>query len=155
MREVYIPRLVEATGPAQVAVVRALFAEYARMVDEPCCFVGFQRELDSLPADYRLFLAENDAGCVAVRMLSPDTAEMKRLYVRSAYRGKGLGRALAEAAIAAARQAGCARIVLDTLPKMHEAQALYGLLGFRPIAPYLEEPTPGAICFELRFSGSA
>jgi GNAT superfamily N-acetyltransferase len=80
---------------------------------------------------------------------------MKRLYVRAAYRGKGLGRALAEAAIAVARQAGCARIVLDTLPKMHEAQALYGLLGFRSIAPYLKEPTPGALCFELRFSGSA
>jgi GNAT superfamily N-acetyltransferase len=142
-----MPRLVEATGAAQVAVVRELFAEYARMVDEPCCFVGFQRELDSLPADYRLLLAENDAGCVAVRM--------KRLYVRSAYRGKGLGRALAEAAIAVARQAGCARIVLDTLPKMREAQALYDLLGFRPTAPYLEEPTPGALCFELRFSGSA
>ena len=145
-------RLVEATGEAQVAVVRELFAEYARMVDEPCCFAGFDRELASLPGEYRLFLADDDAGCVAIRLLNPETAEMKRLYVRSAHRGKGLGRALAEAAIAAAREAGCARIVLDTLPKMREAQTLYGSLGFKPIEPYLREPTPGALCFELRLS---
>lgn len=143
-------RLVEATEAAQVAVVRELFAEYARLVDEPCCFADFDRELASLPGDYRLFLAEDAAGCVAVRRLGPDTAEMKRLYVRSSHRGKGLGRALAEAAIAAAREAGCERIVLDTLPKMREAQALYGLLGFRRIEPYLRDPTPGALCYELR-----
>lgn len=145
-------RLVEATGAAEVAVVRELFAEYARLVDEPCCFADFERELASLPGAYRLFLADEAAGCVAVRFLDRETAEMKRLYVRAAHRGKGLGRALAEAAIGAARDAGCARIVLDTLPKMHEAQALYGLLGFKRIEPYLREPTPGAICFELRLS---
>jgi len=145
-------RLVEATSAAQVAVVRELFAEYARSVDEPCCFAGFQREIDALPGDYRLFLADDDGGCVALRFLVADTAEMKRLYVRDAHRGKGLGRALAEAAIRAAREAGCARIVLDTLPKMREAQVLYQTLGFRPIAPYLEEPTPGALCFELSLS---
>ena len=142
-------RLVEATGAAQVAVVRELFAEYARMVDEPCCFADFQRELDSLPGEYRLFLLEDAAGCVAVRFLDRRTAEMKRLYVRSTHRGRGFGRALAETAIAAAREAGCARIVLDTLPKMSEAQGLYRTLGFRPIAPYLKDPTPGALCFEL------
>src|SRR5262245_66480330 len=129
MEEVYMAGLMEgikaATAPAEVAKVRELFAEYARMVDEPCCFVGFQRELDSLPGDYRLFLAGEGAGCVALRMLDPRTAEMKRLYVRSSARGLGLGRALAEVAIAAARDAGCTRIVLDTLPKMREAQALY------------------------------
>jgi ribosomal protein S18 acetylase RimI-like enzyme len=145
-------RLVEATGAAEVARVRELFAEYARRVDEPCCFADFDRELAALPGDYRLFLAEGDAGCVAVRVLNPETAEMKRLYVRGAHRGKGLGRALAEAAIAAARAAGCTRIVLDTLPKMQEAQELYRALDFRPIAPYLENPTPGALCFELRLS---
>lgn len=145
-------RLVEATGAAEVARVRELFAEYARRVDEPCCFADFDRELAALPGDYRLFLAEGDAGCVAVRVLNPETAEMKRLYVRGAHRGKGLGRALAEAAIAAARAAGCTRIVLDTLPKMREAQELYRTLDFRPIPPYLENPTPGALCFELRLS---
>jgi ribosomal protein S18 acetylase RimI-like enzyme len=152
MEEVYMPKLVEATGAAQVAVVRELFAEYARLVDEPCCFADFAQELASLPGEYRLFLLENAAGCVALRFLDGKTAEMKRLYVRSAHRGRGLGRALAEAVIAAAREAGCARIVLDTLPKMREAQALYAMLGFRKIQPYLPAPTPGALCFELNLS---
>ena len=142
-------KLVEATRAEQVAVVRGLFAEYARLVDEPCCFVDFERELEALPGAYRLFLADEAAGCVAVRLLDPGTAEMKRLYVRPSHRGKGLGRALAELAIRAAREAGCARIVLDTLPKMREAQVLYQALKFRPIGPYLEKPTPGALCFEL------
>lgn len=143
-------RLIEATRAEQVAMVRGLFAEYARLVDEPACFIGFERELEALPGDYRLLLAEQAAGCVGVRLLEPKTAEMKRLYVRSAHRGKGLGRALAEASIGLAREAGCARIVLDTLPKMREAQALYDLLGFTRIEPYLREPTPGALCYELR-----
>src|SRR5919106_6096121 len=121
-----------ATGAADVAAVRELFAEYARMVDEPCCFADFERELASLPGEYRLFLADGAAGCVGLRILDAHTAEMKRLYVRAAHRGRGLGRALAEAAIGAARQAGCARIVLDTLPKMQEAQALYRALDFHP-----------------------
>ena len=145
-------QLVEATAAAEVGCVRELFAEYARMVDEPCCFADFDRELASLPGDYRLFLAPPAAGCVAVRFLDRETAEMKRLYVRAAHRGRGLGRALAEAAIAVAREAGCKRIVLDTLPKMREAQQLYRTLDFRSIAPYLENPTPGALCFELRLS---
>ena len=147
-----MPRLVEATSAAQIDAVRELFAEYVRTVDAPACFVGFEQELASLPGEYRLFLAEGDAGCVALRRLAPDSAEMKRLYVRPAQRGKGLGRALAECAIAAARDAGCARIVLDTLPQMREAQALYALLGFKPIGPYLREPTPGALCFELKLA---
>jgi ribosomal protein S18 acetylase RimI-like enzyme len=150
MKEVYMARLVEATRAEQVALVRGLFAEYARLVDEPACFVGFERELEALPGDYRLWLAEAAAGCVAVRLLDARTAEMKRLYVRGAHRGKGLGRALAQAAIDVAREAGCARIVLDTLPKMREAQALYELLGFTRTGPYLSEPTPGALCYELK-----
>ena len=137
-------RLAEATAPADVALVRELFAEYARGVGEPCCFEDFKAD--------KLFLLAEGAGCVALRYLDRDTAEMKRLYVRATHRGQGLGRALAEAAIAAARKAGCTRIVLDTLPKMSEAQALYRTLAFRPIAPYLKNPTPGALCFELRLS---
>ena len=147
-----MPTLVEATGSEQVATVRELFAEYARLVDEPVCFADFARELDSLPGDYRLFVLDGAAGCVAVRFLDAQTAEMKRLYVRAAHRGKGLGRVLAQQAIAAARAAGCRRIVLDTLPKMREAQSLYRELGFQPIAPYLQNPTPGALCFELKLS---
>ena len=137
-------RLAEATAPADVALVRELFAEYARGVGEPCCFEEFEA--------HKLFLLADGAGCVALRILDRETAEMKRLYVRSTHRGKGLGRALAQAAIAAARNAGCARIVLDSLPQMTEAQALYRALDFQPIAPYLKNPTPGALCFELRLS---
>jgi GNAT superfamily N-acetyltransferase len=144
-------RPVEATAAAQVARVRELFAEYARLVDEPCCFADFDAELASLPGPYQLFVVD-DAACVAVRFLDLQTAEMKRLYVRAAHRGRGLGRVLAQTAIDVARAAGCKRIVLDTLPKMREAQALYRALGFRPTAPYLEKPTPGALCFELRLS---
>ena len=137
-------RLVEATGAAQIAKVRELIAEYARGVGEPCCFEDFEA--------YKLFLGDDDAGCVAVRLLDRRTAEMKRLYVRAAHRGKGLGRVLAEAAIDAARAAGCTRIVLDSLPQMREAQRLYESMQFRRISPYLEKPTPGALCFELRLS---
>ena len=137
-------RLAEATAPAEVAQVRELFAEYARGVGEPCCFEEFEA--------HKLFLLADGAGCVALRFLDRDIAEMKRLYVRSTHRGKGLGRALAEAAISAAREAACERIVLDTLPQMKEAQALYAALGFRRIEPYLRVPTPGALCFELRLS---
>lgn len=147
-----IEAIREVTAAAEVAVVRELFAEYARLVDEPCCFADFDRELAALPGPYRLFLLDNAAGCVGVRFLDPRSAEMKRLYVRAAHRGRGLGQALAEKAIAVAREAGCARVVLDTLPKMRQAQALYRVLGFREIPPYLPVPTPGAICFELRLS---
>jgi len=144
--------LREASAPEDVDAVRSLFAEYARSVDEPCCFAGLERELAELPRGYRaLFVAEDDgvaAGCVGLREVDRDTAEMKRLYVRSAWRGRGLGRALAQAAIEAAGSAGYARIVLDSLPKMHEARALYRALGFRETEPYLAQPTPGADCFE-------
>lgn len=147
-------RLREASTPADVASVRRLFAEYAHAVDQPCCFGGFERELAQLPNGYLLLLLaleDAPAGCVAVRELDSSTAEMKRLYVRAAFRGRGIGRALAEAAIGAARNAGYGRIVLDSLPKMHAALALYRELDFREVAPYLAEPTPGASCFELRF----
>src|SRR6267378_1646190 len=97
-----------------------------------------------------IVLALEASGCVALRPLDADTAEMKRLYVRLAYRGQGLGRALAEAAIAAARQTGCRRMVLDTLPIMSEAIALYRSLDFKEVAPYLAAPTPGAVCYQLR-----
>jgi GNAT superfamily N-acetyltransferase len=137
-------RLVEATGAAQIAKVRELIAEYARGVGEPCCFEDVE--------PYKLFLLEGDAGCVVLRLLDRQTAEMKRLYVRAAHRGKGFGRVLAQAAIDAAREAGCTRIVLDTLPQMRAAQMLYNDLGFRKTDPYLPVPTPNALCFELRLS---
>jgi ribosomal protein S18 acetylase RimI-like enzyme len=145
-------RLREASAPEDIDAVRSLFAEYARSVDEPCCFAGFERELAELPTGYLvLFLSYEEAvpaGCVGLREVNRGTAEMKRLYVRSAWRGRGLGRALAQAAIGAARAAGYERIVLDSLPKMREARALYRSLDFRETARYLAQPTPGADCFE-------
>jgi len=151
--------IVEATQPAQIEQVRALFREYERWVDEPCCFASFERELAELPGEYgppagRLLLALEDdgapAGCAALRALDGGACEMKRLYVRPACRGRGLGRRLAEAVVAAARAAGCRALLLDTLPKMAPAIALYGALGFLPRGPYAAAPTPGALFFELR-----
>jgi len=141
--------LVRVTAAEDLAAVRELFHEYARMVDEPCCFAGFDEEVRSLPQGYEALFLARGAGCVALRRLDRATAEIKRLYVREAHRGTGLGRGLTGAAIVAAREQKCSRVVLDSLPKMREAIALYRSLGFHEIAPYLEQPTPGAICFEL------
>jgi ribosomal protein S18 acetylase RimI-like enzyme len=147
-----LPR--QAREPADVEAVRELFKEYVHGVDEPCCFRDFERELADLPHGYFMLLLAREeglpAGCVALREIDPSTAEMKRLYVRPAYQGRGVGRSLAAAAVAAARRAGYERVVLDTLPKMREALALYRSLEFRAIPPYLAEPTPGASCFELK-----
>lgn len=128
-----------------------MFVEYYREMDFSPCFQGFDEELRSLPGNYFALIVEAGLGCVAVRPLDATTAEMKRLYVRPQARGTGLGRRLAEKAIAAAREKGYKRIVLDTVPgKMGRAVALYRSLGFREIPPYLAEPTPGATCMELR-----
>ncbi|MDQ5847875.1 MAG: GNAT family N-acetyltransferase [Pseudomonadota bacterium] len=145
----------QVIAPGDLEAIRELFAEYASGVGEPYCFEGFERELAGLPGEYappsgRLFLAERGAGCVALRQLGARTAEIKRLYVRPAWRGRGLGRSLAQAAVAAARETGCERVVLDSLPKMEEAIKLYRSLGFGEIPPYLPQPTPGARCFELK-----
>ena len=94
----------------------------------------------------------NAAGCVALRRLDGVTGEIKRMYVRERYRGSGLGRRLAVEVIEAAKKIGYTRVVLDTLPKLAPAIALYRDLGFRETGPYLACPTPGAICFELRLS---
>jgi putative acetyltransferase len=143
----------EASAPADLEALRELFREYARGVDEPCCFAGFEREVLELPRGYFLLLLAQDeagaTGCVALRALDARTAEVKRLYVKSRARARGTGRALIEAAIAAAREAGYQRMVLDSLPKMHEALGLYRALGFREIPPYLAQPTPGARCYEI------
>ena len=154
-----MPGIRIARTAADIDAVRELFREYARGANAPACFVTFEDEIATLPGDYalpsgRLLLAVDaePAGCVALRSLeanTANTAEIKRLYVRATFRGTGLGRALAMAAIEAARESGARRVVLDTLPSMVEAQRLYRSLGFREIAPYLAAPTPCALCFEL------
>lgn len=137
-----------------------LFREYADLVAEALCFQNFDQELAALPGEYAppggaLLIArdaDEAAGCVALRRCDARSGEMKRLYVREGYRGSGLGRRLATEVIEEARKRKYARIVLDTLPKLAPAIALYRDLGFLETDPYLESPTPGAICFELRFS---
>lgn len=153
-------KIVPATTAQDLADVRILFGEYAGLVAEALCFQNFDEELEALPGDYAppggaLLIArdgEMAAGCVALRRLDAGTAEMKRMYVREMHRGMGLGRKLAVAVIEEARKRGHGRIALDTLPKLTTAIALYRDLGFRECGPYLPEPTPGALCFELSLS---
>ena len=151
------PAIEHAASPDDVEAVRRLFVEYQESLGVDLCFQGFDRELAELPGDYVppagcLLVARAEDGivaCVALRRLDLETCEMKRLYVRPTQRGLGLGRALAEAVIAEAREIGYRRMRLDTLPSMNEAQALYERLGFREIEPYTENPVPGARFLQL------
>jgi ribosomal protein S18 acetylase RimI-like enzyme len=150
-------RIVEAAAPEDVESVQALMREYAASLGFDLGFQDFERELASLPGDYaspdgRLLLARHGArcaGCVALRRLEPGICEMKRLYVRSAYRGLHIGRALAERAIAEARQIGYRQMRLDTVPGMDRAQGLYRRLGFRQIEAYRPNPIQGTVYMEL------
>jgi GNAT superfamily N-acetyltransferase len=149
--------VTEAVDPGDVALVRHLFVEYASSLGTDLCFQNFEQELASLPGAYvaprgRLLLArvsEELAGCTAMRPLGEDLCEMKRLYVRPAFRSQGTGRKLAESIIQAARDVGYGRMRLDTLPGMAAAQRLYRDLGFRPIAPYCQNPIKGTEFLEL------
>lgn len=148
----------QAGSTAQIAQARELFLEYAQSLGFSLCFQNFDKELANLPGDYappdgRLLLAEYEgqvAGCVALHKLDPRICEMKRLYLRPQFRGKGLGRALADRIIAEARQIGYSQMRLDTVePVMKDAVAMYRRLGFKEIAPYCANPIPGALYMEL------
>jgi ribosomal protein S18 acetylase RimI-like enzyme len=150
--------LVQARTPAQLAQARELFLEYAQSLGFSLCFQNFDKELAALPGDYappagRLLLAEYEdqlAGCVALHPLEPGICEMKRLYLRPNFRGKSLGRALADRIITEARQIGYQRMRLDTVePVMKDAVAMYRKIGFREIAPYCTNPITGALYMEL------
>jgi len=152
-----VTRIEQAVSPEAIATARELFAEYRRAIGVELCFQGFQAEVSGLPGAYapppgRLLLAWVDgkaAGCGALRSLGADGAEMKRMWVRPAFRSRGLGRALAQALLAAARAEGYARVRLDTLPVMTEARALYRSPGFGVVPPQGDTPHPGAIHMEL------
>ncbi|MBV9959107.1 MAG: GNAT family N-acetyltransferase [Acidobacteria bacterium] len=152
-------RLKQAESAADIDGARELFKEYAAWLDVDLYFQGFEEELRELPGKYvppdgRLLLASDEEGrllgCVAMRRIEGKTCEMKRLYVRPAARGLGLGKELGAAIIAEARAAGYSRMLLDTLPRrMPPAIALYRSLGFQEIEAYYDNPIPGVLYLEL------
>jgi putative acetyltransferase len=154
-------KLIQATTAEDIQEARQLFEEYASWVEISLCFQNFDRELAELPGYYappsgRLFLAVDDddvMGCVALRKIGERIGEMKRLYVRPEFRGRGLGRTLTQKLIAEAKQIGYESLRLDTLPgKMDQAIAMYRSLGFHEIAPYYRNPVEGATFMELILS---
>jgi putative acetyltransferase len=147
------PELIEAASENEFVVGRLLIEEYAKGLSVDLCFQDFAAELMQLPSMYGppggcLLLArvgEIHVGCGGLRKLSDSVCEMKRLYVRPAGRGTGLGRQLAIALIDRAVSLGYQRMVLDSLVDMTSAQNLYRTLGFRDAPPYYSNPTPGVV----------
>jgi putative acetyltransferase len=143
-----------ASSQADYSSAKSLIEEYAASLGVDLCFQNLSAELASLheiyaPPDGCMLLARDGgefAGCVGVRRYDETRAELKRLYLRPAYRGTGLGRTLAEHAIAKACELGYSGILLDTLPQMTSAQALYRSMGFTEVAPYYPNPIAG-VCF--------
>jgi len=149
---------LQVESPEQIAAIRELFLEYAQSLGFSLCFQSFDKELAELPGDYaapegRLLLATcegQSAGCVALHKLDHEICEMKRLYVRPEFRGKGLGKILAERIIGEAHQIGYKQLRLDTVePLMRTAVKMYRTLGFREIAPYRPNPIEGALYMEI------
>jgi len=151
--------VIQATTTDQINLARELFREYEAWLGINLCFQNFEKELAELPGAYaapagRLLLAHCNgelAGCVALRKLGDHACEMKRLFVREKFRGKGIGRSLIETIMRNAKEIGYERMLLDTLPpKMNDAIALYRSIGFKAIAPYYDNPVAGAIFMELK-----
>lgn len=148
--------LFTPNGEDQLGPVRALFTEYAESLSVDLCFQNFEEELRTLPGEYSgprgallaVMVGDEIAGCCAMRPLDTvdyaNACELKRLYVRPAFRGLGLGRLLAEGVLEAARLADYACVLLDTLDDMESARALYEGLGFREIPPYYFNPIAGS-----------
>ena len=153
-------RISEARWPDDRATVTALFREYVASLAEDISFQNVDDELAGLPGKYArpagvVLIARNAgeaAGAVGYRMVEPGVCEMKRLYVRPAFRGTGLGRELANELIADARECGYRTMLLDTLASMGAARALYRDLGFVPVTPYYDNPLPGVMYMALELS---
>ena len=151
-------KIIQAESEAHINQTRELFREYEAWLNLDLCFQNFEKELAELPGAYtpptgRLLLAfENEelAGCVALRKMSDEVCEMKRLFLRPQFHGRGLGRELAERIIDEARTIGYQRMRLDTLSEqMGSAIKLYGALGFIEIEPYYNNPVKGVLFMEL------
>ncbi len=153
-------KLQQAQTEADIEMIRNLFREYEAFLNVDLCFQGFEQELASLPGKYAPpegaillgLIGDEAVGCVALRKIDEGVCEMKRLYVNPKARGTGLGRKLVDDIIAIARARGYDLMRLDTLDTLIEAMNLYERLGFRQIAPYYENPLPGAIYWELTLS---
>jgi len=145
--------IIPATTEEHIAQVRSLFEEYWQSFGFTPCFQNFAGEVAGLPGYYvppggRLalaFVGPEAAGCVALRRFDDTRAEAKRLYVRPAFRGQGIGLALLQWVIAEARAAGYREMVGDTMPVMRKALDMYAQLGFEQTGPYSPDATPGAI----------
>ena len=156
-------RIFQAYTPSDLETARTLFREYERFLNVDLCFQGFAEELATLPGRYappsgRLMLAvegTDAAGCVALRALEDGVCEMKRLFVRPAYRGQGLGYRLARQIIHEAAALDYAVMRLDTLDTLERAMQLYQTLGFRRCAPYYANPLPGVVYWERALSKPA
>ncbi len=154
--------IVEARDEESIAKIRELFAEYWESFGFTPCFQNFDDELAQLPGAYsppagRLAIAlidGNVAGCIALRPIDDGSCEMKRLYVRPAFRGTGLGVELVCWLIAQARSIGYKTMFADTMPVMERALAMYERMGFERIDAYAEEATPGAVYLKLSLTGS-
>ena len=145
-----------ATSDQDISSAAQLFREYAEGLKLDLSFQNFEHELTHLPGDYAAprgslllaYVGDALAGCCALRPIdqvdTPNAAEMKRLYVRKAFRGFGIGRQLTEATLEAAHQAGYSNVLLDTLDDMEAARNLYADLGFESTEPYYHNPIPGA-----------
>jgi ribosomal protein S18 acetylase RimI-like enzyme len=151
-------KLKQVESEADIEQTRRLFDEYVTWLGVNLCFQNYDKEVAELPGEYipptgRLYIAtENDgvAGCIALRELEDGICEMKRLYVRPLFRGKGLGRKLVDRVIEDARAIGYDRMRLDTLPgKMDQAIAMYDSLGFKEIERYYDNPHETAAFMEL------
>ena len=148
---------IAPAAAAQVDAIRGLFEEYWKSFGFTPCFQHFDEELASLPGAYappdgRLGIAIVDrdtAGCVALRRFDAERCEMKRLYVRPPFRGRGLGEALLDWILAEARAAGYREMVADTMPVMTTALAMYDRRGFERTGPYAADATPGAVYLRL------
>jgi GNAT superfamily N-acetyltransferase len=153
--------IFQARTVVEIEEVRILFREYETFLNVDLCFQGFEEELAGLPGMYAppdgaLLIAVGrvgTAGCIALRKLGKGICEMKRLYVRPAFRGLGLGRKQANSLVNTAIDLGYSTMRLDTLDRLKSAMILYESMGFIVCDTYYENPLPGVVYWELDLAG--